>query len=184
MEIPNLNDTYDGVPLRLYLDKVNALGEYVWKLRNHTNLPAEFPDLEGLISIELKTRAVGPAFELEVWGHNMKVSFNSFQFDVDGIEGEFLVLPNGVDCVSASIGPDFPSDWFFNSQREDGHPREGLVGAFGMSTFKPTGSHLLATVVLTGSEYEMGNIVLRRVGIYWWNRRLDVLPKARVFPGS
>ena len=179
---------YNGIPLWMYLEKIDILGKNQWVIRNHFDLKMLTPEITNQVMLDLVINPLGSVgeFEVEVWAHNLTDVFTSFQFDFDGYHGDFLVLPEGVDFTGVKIGSAFPDGkWYIGSQREDGHEKEGLLGAGSGWKFEPDGEPLhLATGYFTGPNEKASEIVLRRAGISYYGMKHIIIQTPRVFPGS
>lgn len=180
---------YRGIPLWMFLEQSQSVGKVLQKVRDGLGLQEPMPDITNKVMLDLVVVDDGtpdePAFLVEVWAHNLKDPFTSFQFDFDGREGDHLVLPEGVDFDGVTKGPALDHTWYVGSQRLDGHPKEGLVGAGTGVPFKPDGTPiLLCTGHFNGPVAAASDLVLRRAGISFYGMKHDVLETENVFPGA
>lgn len=176
----DLNTKYDNATIRQHLDKVNALGEYVWKLRNHTGLPDEPIDVSKAVSIELKADTGTEHFMIVVVAHNITAPLTAIQFKAD--------FPGNCNFTKYWLGTDFPDDWTAFAKTEDGHPKEGLFGAYTGTPFTPPESCVLATLEFEGPDDAFDaadaaeQVALTGVKLSHWGSKHTVLKKTRIFP--
>lgn len=118
-----LNTEYEGATIEQYLQKINSLGERIHQIE-------EFVDFE--LPVVVPQDAYEPYFETEETEHGFSVQvmirglknvtpIRSFQLKAN--------FPPGVDFLGAAPGGLFES-WGFGYQAANGHPKEGLVGAY------------------------------------------------------
>ncbi|MCH7909717.1 MAG: hypothetical protein IIB38_08885 [Candidatus Hydrogenedentes bacterium] len=181
-----LDTEVGGVSLRLLFDVAEANRRNVKGLMDLTGYTPPEPEVNKeaeVVFILDEIEGDAGEFEINVWAQNTAAvgKFNSFQFDAD--------FPPGVNFISATKGP-IVIDFAFFALGTDGHPKEGLVGAYASisrakddSAVRVVGL-LLATLNFTGPFAAAFGVDLKRVKMSAGAKRFPIRKTDRITPGD